>query len=227
MSLTLNDVIEDFTYREVLLMRVTQERVTNYNDLAHQWSHVEDVANLGIELAEKLDLDVKPFVYAAMIHDYYSSEDRANHHTLSGEWAEMHLPFYIRHFGTEEKRKEMVALVAGMCRTHRASYKGDYANIYEEAFAVADRGIPEISTIPSLILRAGQYYRDHHRDATSEEVFTNAHMHLHEKYGSDGYARYPKLLEKMFADQVSLFRKAVDDLTLDDVKKELQEQGIS
>lgn len=175
------------------------------NDIGHQWSHVIDVARLGLRLADTYSLDHRPFLLAAVCHDIFSSADRANHHQLSYEWVLKNLS----EFGYEYES----ALVATMCLQHRASFRDKYLGIYQECFAAADRGVP---SFVGMIKRSYFYARG--KDGKShEEAVVHACNHIRDKYGSKGYGRWPDVSIKMFGDLIKTIGDMADRATADDI----------
>lgn len=177
------------------------------NDKGHQWPHIVDVANVGVYLANTYGLDKLSFLLAAVCHDIFSTADRVRHHELSHDWVLGNLDRFG--YGAVKER------VALMCAQHRASYKGEYAGIYQECFAAADRGIPSYA---KMLRRSYQYGIDTEKLSHDEGV-VHAWEHLKDKYGSKGYARWPETSLKYFGDHIAAVKVTADTASLDSVKR--------
>lgn len=159
------------------------------NGPSHDWSHVVEVAEAGVEIAKRLKLDPVPFLLAALCHDLFCDSNRAEHHNLAGAWVRENL-------GTFES-KSLVEVVARMCEQHRASYKGEYSGIMEEAFAAADRGLVGINRDVRMYERAVKYALER-GEVSIVRACGIAAKHIGEKFGKGGYAKWPELYVRLF-----------------------------
>lgn len=180
------------------------EAAINLNDRGHQFDHILDVAEAGVILAEKYELDKNLFLLAALFHDLFAAFDRENHHTLGAEYARVTLPKWgVSAIDTE--------IVVGMCENHRSS-KSSCVRLttYERMFQLADRGLPSEATCRRHVQRA-VYYSDG-LGLDRESGMLRAMNHLKDKFGSGGYVQ---------ASDVSDFdvSKYYENLTLDDVRQ--------
>jgi len=172
------------------------------NDPAHQWPHIVDVAQTGVEIAQRLGLNPEPFLYAALCHDLFSGTDREIHHELAAEAVRGHLRSFIP--------ERWVEIVARMCAEHRASYTGDYSGIFEEAFSAADRGPVGPEYDVAHYWRSFQYSQAKHPEVDLYQVALIVSRHMRDKFGSQGYAKYPKLYLEVFGQELAEYQKRVD-----------------
>lgn len=87
--------------------------------------------------------------------------------------------------------------IANAIQKHRASYGGDFDNNLEEL---------KLSESNSV---------------------NHALEHIKNKYSREGYAKYPEMYLKFYADQMDTFYKAVDDLALKDILEIIDNEEMS
>lgn len=177
------------------------------NDKAHQKAHFEEVFQCGLIINGRLNLgfDQKLILFGAYFHDLFAWS-RLNHHVLSSEFIEnTDHPFILEHLNKEQR-----VLVASGCREHRASYTGAFSNAFSELINAADRGIP--GHVEEMISRSHLYWMKTFPDLSKSERRVGVISHIKEKFGSDGYARYPKLYERVFGTELTMQRLAIDNL---------------
>lgn len=174
--------------------------MVSLNDLAHGWSHVVAVAEAGVKIAHHYGLDTRPFLYAALCHDIYSSKDRENHHLLAAEWVRENLEA----FGGGV----FVEVVARMCEQHRASYTGVYTGLFEEGFAAADRGPVGVEYDVAHYWRSFQYTAARHSEDCLK-ICERVRKHMLEKFGPDGYARYPSIYQAVFGAELEAYQQRI------------------
>ena len=185
------------------LVRTCRSKVL-INDPAHQWPHVVAVGEMGVRIAKKLNVDPKPFLLAALCHDIFSTLEREHHHEAAGKWVREHL-------GTFESPR-YVEVVARMCEEHRASYKGEYSGLFEEAFASADRGPIGLDCDAAMYWRSFQYTKAKNPAMPIISVCAKVSEHMIEKFGSNGYAKWPDLYRSLFGDELEAMQKRFDAL---------------
>lgn len=170
------------------------------NGPSHDWSHVVEVAQAGMEIAKRLKLDTLPFLLAALCHDLFSDTDRQEHHMLAGAWVRENLGAF--------ESKSLVEVVARMCEQHRASYRGEYTGIMEEAFASADRGLVGIDRDAQMYERAVKYALERNNCGVvrASEI---AAQHIREKFGKGGYAKWPVLYVELFGDELEAMQERI------------------
>lgn len=174
------------------------------NDEAHREPHFQEVFLTAREINDTLQLGIPEYqmLLVAYFHDLFAWS-RFNHHILShafvdtGDWWKFH-------FLNPVERGE----VAEACFQHRASYKGVFTCRLSELMNSADRERP--SNVETMLKRAIQYRLGKNPDATVDSVYSESLKHLWEKFGPNGYARYPEMYLKVYGEKVSQIRKAID-----------------
>lgn len=167
------------------------------NDKAHRETHFEEVFQLGMIINDdlKLGYDDKLILFAAYFHDMFAWS-RNNHHEMSFHWMmTTNHPLVINNLNPSE-----TMLVAWACYQHRASYKGTFKNGFSSLINSADRGVP--NRVSYMLERAIQYREKKFPEMSKAERLAGAIAHLKEKYGRNGYARYPNEYLKMFGKQL-------------------------
>ena len=179
------------------------------NDAGHRMAHVNDVAQAALAIGDANGLTTDRYwllvVMAALGHDHTCYINRETHH-LEGA-SRTSLILAQNGFSIEES-----SLVACMIAQHRASYKGTYTNTYAEVFAAADRGAPDLD---NWLRRSVQYWVGQGHSA--EEGCQHALEHIPEKYGRNGYARYPSVWKSFYKNELIGIYDRIDALTIDDV----------
>lgn len=185
-------------------LALCKQKMRENRDPAHDWGHVVYVAKTAQIIAKHMGLQELPLMLAAISHDTYSGIDRENHHLLSGKFVREVLPK-----GPHSKWSEVVALC---CEQHRASYKGGYTHIYAEAFASADRGYITMDSIETILYRSYQFGLG--KGLSVEEAIAAAVTHMPEKYGHEGYARWPSVYQSVFTKELHNLKTEADNMTL-------------
>lgn len=181
-------------------------------DPAHDWNHVIDVARAAKIISESEELPYIPLALAAISHDAYSGIDRKNHHLLSSKMVRQELSNTIHYRWTDE--------VALCCEQHRASYTGQYTGVLQEAFASADRGILHYDSISDIVTRSYKY-----SVSTGVDQKTAIEMvakHMPEKFGHNGYAKWPDMYVRTFKYELERLKDAADSMTVSKVKEILK-----
>lgn len=196
------------------------------NDTAHQEAHFEEVYATGVELMGYHGLGYRKelLLITAYVHDLFAW-DRPVHHDLSGDWVrDGKLPTVIQdHLSMVE-----VALLECACREHRASYKGEFTNGFSELFNSADFGRPV--DVASMLARAVDFRLS--RGDSTEDAVRGGMVHLVEKYGTRGYARYPDMYLSLYGDQIRDLEQEVQllsvmvDWDLVDAKERARDPGL-
>lgn len=180
-------------------------RAWEVNDGAHRIGHFAEVEAVGNRINDtlKLGFDPKLIMLVAYFHDMYAWS-RFNHHLMSGEWVRTTDHPLIAELNEEER-----VLVAAGCREHRASGKDPFTCDFAELMCSADRGFPT-NDVEILLSRAIQCRLA--KGDSPEAARAGAIIHMKEKFGSQGYARYPRFYEQTFAAELVLQRRMVDEL---------------
>ena len=186
-------IIEDFSRRWEL------------NDGAHRIGHFAEVEAVGNHINDTLKLGFDPMLImlVAYFHDMYAY-DRYNHHLMSGEWVRTTDYLPIVALNPEER-----IMVAAGCREHRASGNQPFTCDFAELMCSADRGFPT-TNVETLLSRAIQCRLA--KGDSQEAARVGAIIHMKEKFGSQGYARYPRFYEQTFSEQLLLQRQMVDQM---------------
>lgn len=180
------------------------------HDLAHRIDHVIAVTDLALAYNRKLGLDLREdmIIVAGMLHDLFNS-DRENHHTLGGQYIREQDIDFLNKFTPSERD-----LMAMAVEQHRASYKGEYSSMYSRVIASADRGAPSFK---STVRRAYGYAKKQaggdHAVAVQSTV-----DHLVDKFGANGYCKYPELYARYWGDVLAAYQTQCDEITADVVE---------
>ena len=148
-------------------------------DLAHRRDHALMVIRQSMEIASHLDVDVNMVYAIAAYHDTGLCEGREVHHEVSARIIKTDVQ--LRRWFSEEQIQTM----ADAAEDHRASAKLPPRTLYGRIVAEADRFI-EPNTI---IRRTVQYGLEHYPELNREQHFQRTLVHLHEKYGRNGYLK--------------------------------------
>lgn len=174
------------------------------NDPAHRLKHFSNVEQCGLIIASRLDLrfDYRLITYVAFFHDMFAYS-RDNHHELSARWIETTAYPMIASLPRIDK-----AMVASACLQHRASFKGEFDGKFSELMNSADRELP--GDVQAMVERAVQYRMA--RGFSREDAVKPAVEHIKEKFGNDGYARYPDMYLKVFGEELEKQREDIRNL---------------
>lgn len=175
------------------------------NDEAHRQSHFEAVEQCGALIARRLEMDYneKEFMLAAYFHDLFAWS-RVNHHVLSFEYVKATDYPIIAELDDHARRR-----IADACLQHRASTRIDFSSDLSELLCSADRGVPASADV---YLKRSMKFNAARLGITEEEAIPSAIAHLHEKFGRNGYARYPKMYMIAFKEELEQFWDQIDAL---------------
>lgn len=181
--------------------------VWELNDKAHQKEHFEDVFQCGMILNTELELNYEPklILFAAYFHDMFAWS-RNNHHEMSFHW--VHTTDHKLILDNLSPHETM--MVAWACNQHRASFRGSFKSNFCELINSADRGVP--GDVMHMLHRAVKYREKLHPEMSDDERMAGAIAHLKEKYGDNGYARYPDMYFKIFGKELDVIRKQIASL---------------
>jgi len=180
------------------------EKSWTINDEAHRFKHFSAVETCANEINNRLGLGHEPLLimFSAFFHDMFAWS-RSNHHLLSAEWI-LTTDYDLVDALTRNQREQ----VAAGCREHRASGKDPFTCQFAELMCAADRELP--GDLLAMVERAVQY-RMWQGNSYNASVMP-AIAHIKEKFGTGGYARYPKLYLDAFGDELAVQRKEIDNL---------------
>ena len=163
------------------------------NDDAHTIVHADNVCNLALNLNN--NIDIKLIILASYIHDIFN-ENRKIHHELAYKYVLSTQDKFLKKLSSKELK-----LVAHAVLEHRASFKGEFYSILSEIISSADRGIPSLKNIT---IRSMQF---------NKAKADKASKHIIEKYGVNGYAKYPEIYKHYFKDELTKFQQLANNIT--------------
>ncbi len=166
------------------------------NDPAHQIGHADEVYQTAMEMNNKLHLwkNKEDIALAVYLHDIFSDQ-RKTHHQLAHDFIMKSTDKIFD--GVDLKRRQLIARAV---LEHRASYEGEYGSKLSELVASADRGKPDLQ---KNIDRSTKYHNGN-RDM--------AIKHVKEKFGRSGYAKYPKIYEDFYAQELEKRYREIDKM---------------
>lgn len=174
------------------------------NDRAHREDHFEDVFECGMDMMQKTGKRIvtsKELLIAAYYHDLFAW-DRDVHHLLSYQHVRTRNDELLKRILNQEEADR----ISMMCLEHRASFKGEFTNELTMFFNAADHGRP--TTVESMIERATQLF-SRELGISEGDAYKGAVLHLKDKYGYGGYARYPEVYLKVYADELKAIRDGI------------------
>lgn len=180
------------------------------NDKAHQWDHVMQVLDNVIYIYSNLDRVPKlanwasclgntvafsfiKVVIAALYHDMYSTENRKEHHLLAKDYIINGDNYLIA-------IDKLVRVAIGeIASQHRASFKGEYANIECEIMAAADRGAPDVD---AYVMRSILYAHTK-RKYSKIDSLVHGLIHIGQKFGGNKNAKVPDWYDDFYKEQIT------------------------
>lgn len=204
----------------VTKLRNQYMNIYEQNDAAHRIDHIDEVYQNAIQINTVLGLGLDTGYLAIIVytHDLFAVH-RNNHHDL----AAAHLLTTDEWYMTGIDKNTRI-LLANAVREHRASYKGAYSSMLSEVLASADKGAP--TNLLAMIERSFMYGRTKLALDTTDATI-HAFKHMHEKFGRNGYAKYPSIYHAMYkADLGNLWDK-IDRLSIPSEKDVLSSVSIS
>jgi len=166
-------------------------------DEAHLIEHADSVCDLALSINK--ECDEKLIILASYMHDMFNAINRAKHNELAYEYALKANDKFLKKLSKEELLKVAHALLE-----HRASFKGDFYSPLSEIISSADRELPNLELI---VIRCIKFNNN----------IESVHKHIKEKYGTNGYANYPKLYRKIFDKELNIFKKEIDNLSIEKI----------
>lgn len=163
-------------------------------DAAHREDHFREVEQTAMVIQDRLKMNLNHhlIVVTAYFHDLFCWS-RENHHVLAKQFVET-----SEHPCISWMLKPERETVAAACAEHRATYTGCFTSQFSQLMNAADRCMP--GNVPMMLERGIQYTMA--RGKTRDEAYPIAVAHLREKFGHDGYARYPDLYQQAFAKEL-------------------------
>lgn len=195
-----------------LVSAITQkyEDYWKFNDLGHRADHFSDVYATALSIVSRLDIKnikVEHICLVAYFHDLFSWS-RKNHHLLSKCFI---LTTDCRIVSDICHTPELRLLVANACAEHRASYTGEHSSVLSELMSSADRGMP--GDVELKLQRAMDYRRATRSSELSEDqLMVESIQHQKDKFGRNGYARYPEMYKRAFAEELEEMYQRIEEL---------------
>lgn len=180
------------------------------NDVAHQFSHIDEVVSEMYDIAKRINLakvDMELCILAAYFHDMFCYQDRDTHNELAYKWIMDNEDMLTKKFNLQGG---LIELVAEACLKHRSSYpiNDDSLTLIDEVLICADKGSPK--KIFSYYRRSYLYARNVLGKEHTESI-EHAVRHLHEKFGKNGYVAYCKLYHQLYSKDLKYMKHFVED----------------
>lgn len=190
------------TYRKIILENFKGHWLLN--DEAHREEHFIAVEQCAHEICKRLNLEVRPLeiLYTAYFHDLFAWS-RSNHHMLSAVWINTTDSQVIKVLDPNAIR-----WVSSACLEHRASGEMPFTRWFSELMCSADREYP--SGVDKLMDRSIKFSLA--KGFGQKEAVDNAILHVKEKFSRTGYARYPKMYQDAFRDELEAQWNDIDNL---------------
>jgi len=166
-------------------------------DLAHSGSHVYDVIEKSIEIAQDYNVDLNMVYTVAAFHDVGLIADRARHHIIGAQML-FDDEFLKRRFSLEQ-----LNIMKAAVEDHRASAKEPPRSIYGAIVAEADRSDDMDTVIQRTILFRAK------KGESFEKIYPDIYDHIRDKYGDNGYLKVfleTKHTKKMLSDIRNLLK---------------------
>ncbi|MCP4394321.1 MAG: HD domain-containing protein [Alphaproteobacteria bacterium] len=186
---------------EVIIWGVATEIIKpmyTKNDGGHQWDHGVNVASLALEINGKLGLGVnrKEIILAGLCHDIFAHvTTKAMHHIMGAEYLITHNT--IKNICYDLNMS--IARVATAILEHRASWTGEFGCPLCQLISSADRLSPDLSRLIQRMKRC------------SEGDSFHKYQHIIDKFGRNGYAKYPDFYRRVFGKELEYMWSLIDD----------------
>lgn len=188
-------------------------------DQAHDQLHADMVTCNAIRIASNDDLLLTTL--AAYIHDIGCCVNRDFHEqagvTLAGILDREYKVAKTLGMTDDEWSKVLRGIAE-----HRSSFEGPYSSMVSIIVATADRS-PPIRPI-DLYVRSYEYAKGHGKN--HQDAIVHAFNHIPDKFGRDGYAKYPGLYYDVYEDQLKCIHAFIESITLKGLIKEFERMGI-
>lgn len=165
-------------------------------DEAHLIDHADSMCNLALKINN--GLDEKLIILASYLHDMFNATNRPTHNKLAYEYVLKAEDKFLAKLSKDE-----VLMVAHAVLEHRASFKGVFYSGLSAIISSADRGLPDLD---ATVIRSMKFNK-----ANAEDVYA----HIKDKYGSNGYAKYPDVYREIFREELEAFKKLADEVTVE------------
>lgn len=171
----------------------------------HGYEHIVEVIKNGETLLNR-ELNLNEFL-ALVFHDIGNIYSRESHEEIGAISCKLLLSNFLT--------KEDIENISQSIRKHRGSYTGNFQNELEELVSSADRGRPQAL---DKHIRRSYNFAINKKGISHEDAIYHALIHIKNKYGENGYAKFPNLYLNFYKNELISFQKDIANLTLDDVK---------
>lgn len=185
-------------------VREYYERNERPHDLCHVKEVMADVDKLS-KLVKLRDNYHRAALVAAAWHDAFDHVDRKRHHSLASEHLIRNSESMMVRYDLDADAMESAWFA---CLEHRASWEGAFTTMVSEVVSAADRGRPNLK---SMLLKAFEYSKNK-LGLSDDEAKERACEHMHEKFGSEGYARYPRFYQELYASEIDAVQLEIKSL---------------
>ncbi len=165
----------------------TTKIYNSFTDTSHQINHIGCVIGKALCIlidnpGENIKTDATKIFIAGLWHDLFTTQNRDQHHILAAE--------DILKYGHELNIcPEDLQEISMMIYRHRASCteKSDTPETHlEKILSDADRSYD----ITEFITRSISYHKSHSPNSEKEDIAHDVLLHLQDKYGTNGYAKF-------------------------------------
>ncbi|MGL5745210.1 MAG: hypothetical protein ACRCXX_08680, partial [Cetobacterium sp.] len=190
-------------------------------DESHGFGHIKDVIKKTIKLTEYVEkvqgksVNKAVVQNAAALHDVTSHTDRENHHASGARESRKILKSKGLALSSDELDRIEVCIYE-----HRASYTGELSSIESEILSSADRNAPR--EIHIAYERSYQYALEKGLATDFDGACKHAYEHIINKYAKGGYAKFPKLYQEFYAEDIKWMENEIATLTLKSLKEKLK-----
>ena len=167
-------------------------------DEAHLIGHADDVCTLALKINK--EYDEKLVILASYLHDMFNAQNRPIHNELAYAYVLKTKDKFLKQLNKKELEEVAYAVLE-----HRASFKGEFFSELSALISSADRGLPDLEFI---VIRSMKF-----NQGNADEVY----KHISSKYGTNGYANYPIVYQKIFEVELESFKKLADELTVEKI----------
>lgn len=183
-------------------------------DGSHGINHIKEVYDLAKKMVEKLNLNIgqDELIIACYCHDMFSKTDRERHHILAEDfiWDNRGELWFLK-----DLDNDAVIRIARAVAQHRASYTEHYSSILSEVLSAADRG--KLSA-GDTIRRSFKFTIENNPDMKVQDAIALVYIHMKEKFGSNGYARYNDVFKNYFFEELGNYQRYIDQVGLFEIE---------
>lgn len=156
------------------------------------------MCDLALEINQ--ECDEKLVILASYLHDLFNATNRSVHNELAYEYVLKAEDRFLEQLNNKELKE-----VAHAVLQHRASFKGEFYSSLSEIISSADRGLPDLEKVVKRSMKFNK--------GNAQSVYE----HIKDKYGKNGYAKYPEVYHKLFKKELAQFKRFADEITVERV----------